>query len=428
MKKNYKKTTTAQIAASKQKRNTLISLSDLVKSMIENEELEAETCNEGIKEYYMNKEPEITKFNTFKGWKDEGYSVKKGAKAYLVWGKKREVKKTDIDESETETEKKYKFFPVSYIFSNLQVASHTTAVPAGFTEAEPTQITIPIIKEAVINMQQPTQTDIFTPLEDNKKYSDNTYEERKKSKIGHYKELAEKNDTLSTEHYEASKKLTENIPFGQPILVGHHSEKKHRNTIDKSWNKMNKSIECNNKAKHYQNKAETAEKNNSISSDDPAAIEKISIKINTLKQQQEFMKNANKARKKGKDEYEKYCDNNTSPFKTLKYVSHDSEKPYATWTLTNNNANIRRLEKRLKELKSKAEMGSSVATYGEIEIVRNVEANRVQIIFPYKPDDAARKELKSKGFRWSPRNTAWQASLQTHYINRAIDIVEAIIA
>ena len=34
--------------------------------------------------------------------------------------------------------------------------------------------------------------------------------------------------------WDASRKATEGIPFGQPILVGHHSERRHRNAIERS--------------------------------------------------------------------------------------------------------------------------------------------------------------------------------------------------
>ena len=41
----------------------------------------------------------------------------------------------------------------------------------------------------------------------------------------------------------ASDRLTENIPFGQPILVGHHSEKRHRRTLERAQNLMFRSVD-----------------------------------------------------------------------------------------------------------------------------------------------------------------------------------------
>lgn len=44
-------------------------------------------------------------------------------------------------------------------------------------------------------------------------------------------------------------------------------------------------------------------------------------------------------------------------------------------------------------------------------LVWNYEADRLQILFDNIPDDRKRKELKSCGFKWSPRHQAWQRQL-----------------
>lgn len=50
------------------------------------------------------------------------------------------------------------------------------------------------------------------------------------------------------------------IPLGQPILVGHHSEKRHRRAIEKADNAMRKSVEETEKAEAYNRRAEYWEK------------------------------------------------------------------------------------------------------------------------------------------------------------------------
>ena len=40
-----------------------------------------------------------------------------------------------------------------------------------------------------------------------------------------------------------------------------------------------------------------------------------------------------------------------------------------------------------------------------------MEQNRLQILFDDKPDEETRAALKSNGFRWSPKNQAWQRQL-----------------
>lgn len=45
------------------------------------------------------------------------------------------------------------------------------------------------------------------------------------------------------------------------------------------------------------------------------------------------------------------------------------------------------------------------------KIVKNFSEDRLQIIFPGKPDSETISKLKSNGFRWAPRSTAWQRQL-----------------
>ena len=65
-----------------------------------------------------------------------------------------------------------------------------------------------------------------------------TRSERKQNRIDRYNELARKAETKSIEAFEHSNSIVKCIPMGQPILVGHHSEKRHRRDLDKSWNAM----------------------------------------------------------------------------------------------------------------------------------------------------------------------------------------------
>ena len=41
----------------------------------------------------------------------------------------------------------------------------------------------------------------------------------------------------------------------------------------------------------------------------------------------------------------------------------------------------------------------------------NYEADRLQIVFENIPNDGMRKELKASGFKWSPKQQAWQRQL-----------------
>lgn len=62
-------------------------------------------------------------FKTFAQWKADGYNIIKGSKAFILWSKKKSVKKQgEITDNNTEpTETAYEFFPIAYLFSDLQV-------------------------------------------------------------------------------------------------------------------------------------------------------------------------------------------------------------------------------------------------------------------------------------------------------------------
>ena len=97
-----------------QKRERLRKLSQAVKPLVE--EGEYETINEALhNEIYLPEGHET--LNTFNGWKKEGYRIKKGEKGLLFWGKPRDLSKNE----EGEDEKEDTFYPISYLFSNLQV-------------------------------------------------------------------------------------------------------------------------------------------------------------------------------------------------------------------------------------------------------------------------------------------------------------------
>ncbi len=73
------------------------------------------------------------------------------------------------------------------------------------------------------------------------------YEERRQEKLERYQELADKNLKKAEDEFDQAHKMAEVIPFGQPILVGHHSEKRDRNYRKRIDNKMRKAIETHDK-------------------------------------------------------------------------------------------------------------------------------------------------------------------------------------
>jgi len=69
------------------------------------------------------------------------------------------------------------------------------------------------------------------------------YEERREAKKDRYQELSDKNKKKSEDGFDQAHKMADVIPFGQPILVGHHSEQRDRNYRAKINRKYEKSFE-----------------------------------------------------------------------------------------------------------------------------------------------------------------------------------------
>ena len=93
--------------------------------------------------------------------------------------------------------------------------------------------------------------------------------------------------------------------------------------------------------------------------------------------------------------------------------------PYAPYELSNNNAEINRLKKRIESLERREETGFVGWQFEGGEAVANQEENRLQLLFDEKPGEEQRSKLKSWGFRWSPSNKAWQRQLNSNAIYAA---------
>lgn len=153
-----------------------------------------------------------------------------------------------------------------------------------------------------------------------------------------------------------------------------------------------------------------------ISSDDPQAIEKLQAKLDNLVKYQERMKAANAAiRMKDPEKGNaKLAEMGYTPdeIKQLRKPDFCGRIGYPSYLLSNNNANIKRIRDRITALeKKKTEPTLEGWDFDGGSVIANTEANRLQILFNEKPDEATRAMLKQNGFRWSPSNKAWQRQL-----------------
>lgn len=76
-----------------------------------------------------------------------------------------------------------------------------------------------------------------------------------KRKAERRREWAASAERKSHEYYEKSNKYRDFLSLGEPIKVGHHSERRHRKMIEDAWNNTGKFVEYHDKAKEHEDKA-----------------------------------------------------------------------------------------------------------------------------------------------------------------------------
>ena len=184
----------------------------------------------------------------------------------------------------------------------------------------------------------------------------NPYEERQQARRDRYEEMAYKTSVEASKAHQAFRDKMGVIPAGQPIHGARDARYRER-----AWDTLGKAVKLNEKADYYAQKAGSVGKAG-ISADDANAIAKLAQKY-----------------KSGVDSAEK-----------------------------------RRIIDRVidihKRSKSDAPKTEDFSQYG-FNVERNTDINRLQLKFDGKPDESTRAILKSHGFRWSPREGAWQRQL-----------------
>lgn len=204
------------------------------------------------------------------------------------------------------------------------------------------------------------------------------YEERRRARIDHLNDAAYKANTESDAAIKRSYNLTKDIPLGQPNIHGALT-----GVMNKSRSAADRSIKLADKADYYAKRAEAAENNTAISSDDPEAITKLKAKITALETERERVKAFNKAARKNGTE--------PAPWYTLPYIGK----------------NIKRLKERIAKIEQVDQMPAEIITFDGGEIESDPITNRVIIRHGAKPDSAVIQALKSNGFHWSHTEQAW---------------------
>ncbi len=159
-----------------------------------------------------------------------------------------------------------------------------------------------------------------------------------------------------------------------------------------------------------------------ISADDPAAVDKLKAKLAGLEAFQKKMKAVNAYyRKHGALEG---CPQlSAAEIEELKASMARSwrtqPKPYESYLLTNNNANIHRVKERIEGLGKRSETEFTGWAFEGGEVKMDRQDNRLRVFFHEKPDRDTCSAMRHNGFKWASSVGAWQRQLTDNAIYAA---------
>ncbi len=149
----------------------------------------------------------------------------------------------------------------------------------------------------------------------------------------------------------------------------------------------------------------------SIRSDDENALEKLKTKLIKFEKLQEQMKACNKiARDKKEDKIERIAEilGSEESAKEILKPSCFGTVGFESYSLTNNNANIKRIKGRVAKLERNATRKTRELLIAGVKVIENAEEDRIQFFFDGKPQNKVLELMKSNGFKWSRNNECWQ--------------------
>ncbi|WP_089529205.1 DUF3560 domain-containing protein [Pantoea ananatis] len=240
----------------------------------------------------------------------------------------------------------------------------------------------------------------------------NHYERRQEERRDRYNDLAFKKRQAALNAFDASHNAVAHIPFGQPILIGHHSERRHRAVLSRSHRLMDKSCELSKTADYYENRADSVGRAG-ISSDDPEAARKLAEKVTSLKKSHAMMIEANKIVRlknvsdEGKQEALFCLGYSDAMIKEILEPVYGGQG-FARYQLSLSNKAIKTAEDRILAIEKAKTLSTEELSYNGFTVQNDTDDNRIVIRFESKPAEDVRKLLKRNAFNYSPsRKGAW---------------------
>jgi|ERR1039458_5102078 hypothetical protein len=199
-----------------------------------------------------------------------------------------------------------------------------------------------------------------------------TYRERREAKAERLREWADKRAVKADAASNQAHVLGERFAAGQPILLGHHSQRGAEADRNKMHSAMERTVEHARKAQSFDSRADNidAAAERAIYSDDPDAIDKLRAKIQKLEHERMLIKQANAA----------YRAEHKAELKAMTAYQRDMAMPFRSYMLTNLSGVLNTTKKRLAALGASmssltpAEQDREDDMRGDLEDDRRAEA------------------------------------------------------
>lgn len=196
------------------------------------------------------------------------------------------------------------------------------------------------------------------------------------------------------------------IPLGQPILLGHHCQRRHERDLQRLNTAMSNLAAAGRDLDDAQRRAAAA--GLSVHVDDDDAVAALTDKIAAAETEHAAYLAHNKNTRK-----QRPCAITDCPAcQKLDRCNDDTTRPVPSFTLSNSRARINRLRDQLTQAEARAQaVGADdevLATGEGWQLLHAVSDARVRFVFDARPAPDTRALLKRNGFRWAPTVGAWQ--------------------
>lgn len=135
-----------------------------------------------------------------------------------------------------------------YATTRLDAETYAKAKEHGFKWAPKQEL-------FVAPMWTPQREDFLLTLVDEIQDEDTSLVDRAEQRAERFEEYSDRREQDANQAHKAVQSICDGIPFGQPILVGHHSEKRARKDAERIENGMRKAVRMWDTAKYWEQRA-----------------------------------------------------------------------------------------------------------------------------------------------------------------------------